>query len=133
MAIDKLIKSTLQNTTKIMHRRTEVLKECNWTLEEAEDLFLFDTKIFPNKNQESNIIWSEIMTNIITHIEGITSNPLEWTVKHKFWLNSKFICILLGLSIFHEKPETTDKGIKSIIIIKNELKINFDKPKGHTN
>ena len=112
MAIDQLIKTALPNTTKIMHRRTEVLKECNWTIIEAEDLFIFDNTIFPNNSQEANIIWSEIMVNIITHIEGVTKNPLEWAVKHKFWLNSKFICVLLGLSIFQEESTSTEKGIK---------------------
>ena len=52
------------------------------------------------------------MVNIITHIEGVTKNPLEWTVKHKFWLNSKFICVLLGLSIFQEESTSNEKGTK---------------------
>ena len=110
MAIDKLIKTTLPNTSKIMYRRTEVLKECGWTETEAADLIIFNNIIFPNITQEANIVWSEIMANIITHIEGITKNPMEWTVKYKFWLNSKFICILLGLAMFQENLETNDKG-----------------------
>jgi hypothetical protein len=107
MAIESLIQKALPNTTKIMYRKTEVLKECIWTETEAFDLFIFDKNVFPNKSQESGVIWNEIMGNIIAHIKGLTENPLEWTIKHKFWLNSKYICLLLGISMF-EKRETTD-------------------------
>ena len=110
MAIEALIQKALPNTTKIMSRKTEVLKECNWTESEAENLFIFDKNVFPNVTQESNIIWSEIMGNIISHIKGVTENPLEWTIKHKFWLNSKYICVLLGISIFEEREQNNNKG-----------------------
>ena len=110
MAIESLIQKALPNTTRIMNRKTEVLKECKWTKSEAEDIFIFDKNVFPNINQDSNIIWSEIMENIITHIKGVTENPLEWTIKHKFWLNSKFICTLLGISIFEKRDKENNEG-----------------------
>ena len=110
MAIETLIQKSLPNTTKIMNRKKEVLKECNWTEIESKDIFIFDNNVFPNRTQESNIIWSEIMGNIISHIEGVTKNPLEWTIKYKFWLNSKFICTMLGLTMFEEKTEAHLEG-----------------------
>ena len=93
-----------------MNRKTEVLKECNWSESEAADLFIFDKNVFPNINQESGVIWNEIMMNIITHIKGVTDNPLEWTIKHKFWLNSKYICLLLGISIFEKREQNETEG-----------------------
>ena len=100
-----------------MCRKTEVLKECNWTESEAEDLFIFDKNVFPNKSQEANVIWREIMSNIITHIKGVTENPLQWTIKHKFWLNSKFICLLLGISIFEKREKEATEGKINIYIV----------------
>ena len=110
MAIESLIQKSLPNTSKIMNRKKEVLKECNWTENEVQDIFIFDISVFPNRTQEANIVWSEIMGNIITHIKGVTENPLEWTIQHKFWLNSKFICTLLGLTMFEEKTNINLEG-----------------------
>ena len=50
------------------------------------------------------------MENIITHIKGVTENPLQWTIKHKFWLNSKFICLLLGISMFENREKDPTEG-----------------------
>ena len=110
MRINKLIKEALPRTSEIMFDKTKVIQECKWTDKEIEKIFIFENTIFPNDTQESKIIWNEIMDNILTHMEGITKNPLEWTISNKFWLNSKFICLLLGINIFEENLEQNESG-----------------------
>ena len=107
--INELIKETLPRTSKIMFDKVKIIEECKWTEKEVEKIFIFENSIFQNKTQEANIIWNEIMDNILTHMDGITKNPLEWTISHKFWLNSKFICLLLGINIFENNDK--DKNI----------------------
>ena len=61
------------------------------------------------------------MGNIISHIKNVTEKPIEWTIKHKFWLNSKYICTLLGISIFEKVEKNQNKGKNLIKIIKDML------------
>ena len=111
--VNTLIKEALPRTSEIMYDKVKVINECKWSEKDIEKIFIFENTIFPNKTQEANIIWKEIMNNILTHMEGITKNPLEWTICNKFWLNSKFICLLLGISIFedNDKQKMTGKNI----------------------
>ena len=96
--IDDLIRKALPKTHAIMHDVEKVLKECEWNEALVEGLFIFNKDIFPNETMEAKIIWTEIIENIVTHMDNMLLSPIKWTVENRFWLNSKFICTHLGLT-----------------------------------
>ena len=101
--INKLIRQALPITSDIMYNKEKVLEKCEWVESLVEDLFIFNDKIFPNRTIEANIIWAEILENIIHHMDNMVDSPILWTVDNRFWLNSKYVCLLLGIQIFQDR------------------------------
>ena len=113
--IDSLIKTALPKTYEIMFDVERVLQECEWNDSLVEGLFIFNKNIFPNQTCEAKIIWTEILDNIITHMDNMLVSPLRWTVENRFWLNSKFICAHLGITNFKDrKTRTIDETMVSL-------------------
>ena len=88
--INDLIVKAIPRTTEIMWDKEKVLDSCEWVESLVEDLFIFNKDIFPNRTIEANIVWTEILENIIYHIDNMVDSPILWTVNNRFWLNSKF-------------------------------------------
>jgi hypothetical protein len=105
--LEEYIRNIIPKTSKIMFNSTEILKECKWPEYMEPDYIIFKENIFGDETIEGKLIWSEIKTNIITHIEGMVKNPVKWALKNRFWLNSSYTCEKLGLTI-HE--DSTIKG-----------------------
>ena len=101
--VNNLIKDALPKTWAIMFDLEKVLQECEWNESLVEGLFIFNRNIFPNQSCEAKIIWSEILDNIITHMDNMLLTPMKWTVENRFWLNSKFVCTHLGLTNFKDR------------------------------
>ena len=101
--INDLIVKALPRTTEIMWDKEKVLDSCEWVESLVEDLFIFNKDIFPNRTIEANIVWTEILENIIYHIDNMVDSPILWTVNNRFWLNSKFVCLLLGIRNFRDR------------------------------
>jgi hypothetical protein len=108
--LEKQIKLAIPKTFKIMNNGPAVLKECLWPEHLAKDLLIFHENIFTNKSEEAKLIWSEIKQNVLTHIEQMMENPIKWTIKNRFWLNSAYACEKLKLSIHKDNKKYDLKG-----------------------
>ena len=108
--LEKQIKSSVPKIYNIMNNRSAVLKECLWPEYAARDFLIFKENIFANKSEEANLIWSEVKQNVVTHIEQMIDNPIKWTIKNRFWLNSAYACEKLGLSIHKDNKKYDLKG-----------------------
>ena len=109
---------------KLLYNSEKILKECCWSLRAGNTLFIFNNTIFENKTQESQIIWAELMNNVITHINGITKFSLAWTIKHRFWLNSEWITQLLGIKIFNKSQKAEAATFSNCTF--SDVELNFE-------
>ena len=98
-----------------MYDKSEILKHSGWNTYQSDGLIIFDDKIFKNDTKEANIIWTEILDNIITHIDRIIEDPIEWTVQNRFWLNSRYVCVLLGINIFKDRNSTAKTTARTLL------------------
>ena len=119
--LERKMKEALPKTCKIMFNCTAILKECSWPEYMMDDYFIFKENIFQNKTEEAKIIWAEIKLNLLTHTEQMINNPVKWTLKNRFWLNSAYACKKLGLEIHkdHEKYDQKGKTFSKLIYLKN--------------
>ena len=108
--LEKQIRAAVPKTVKIMNNCSAVLKECVWPDHLADDFLIFKNSIFENKTEEAKLIWSEIKQNVVTHIEKMVEDPIKWTLKNRFWLNSAYVCEKLGLSIHKDNKKYDNRG-----------------------
>jgi hypothetical protein len=79
--------------------RTKLFKDTLWDKKHIEQIIVLNDKIFANTTQEGNIIWDEIRKDMVVQIWGVTQNPVLWTIKNRYWINSKFAAQKIGLKL----------------------------------
>ena len=79
--------------------RSKLFKNTLWDKKHIEQIIIFNDKVFSNTTQEGNIIWDEIRKDMVVQISGVTKNPIIWTIKNRYWINSKFAANKMGLKL----------------------------------
>ena len=108
----------------VKNQKAKLLKLSKMSLRIVDDLIIFDEKIFGNNTQEGNIIWDEILTQMLYQISGVAHNPTLWLIKNRFWINSKFAASSLGLKLKYANEKVSKKQMHNLV--KLEMKTESD-------